>query len=63
VVTFTNLTSGRAESWSWDFGDGSSAAKRNPSPHTYPAAGTYTVRLTAVRSGTTDSVTHAVTVP
>lgn len=36
-----------ADSWSWDFGDGSAASTdQNPS-HTYDAAGTYTVALTA----------------
>lgn len=36
-----------ADSWSWDFGDGSAASTdQNPS-HTYDAVGTYTVSLTA----------------
>lgn len=36
-----------ADSWSWDFGDGSAASTdQNPS-HTYDVAGTYTVALTA----------------
>ena len=36
---------GSVTDWQWDFGDGASAAVRNPS-HTYGAEGTYTVGLT-----------------
>lgn len=34
----------------WDFGDGSSSPLLSPGSHTYPLAGTYTVRLTATDS-------------
>jgi len=47
-VTFTDASSdsdGSIMAWSWDFGDGNSAAVQNPS-HTYVAGGTYTVALT-----------------
>lgn len=44
-VTFTNYSQ-NAETYSWDFGDGSSAADENP-VHTYAEAGSYTVKLTA----------------
>ncbi len=47
-VTFTDTSSdsdGSIMAWSWDFGDGNSAAVQNPS-HTYVAGGTYTVALT-----------------
>ncbi len=37
---------GRITSWHWTFGDGTSSDERNPS-HSYAAAGTYTVALTA----------------
>ncbi|WP_063763231.1 collagenase [Streptomyces sp. NRRL WC-3742] len=37
---------GRIVSWHWTFGDGTSSDERNPS-HTYAAAGSYTVALTA----------------
>jgi PKD repeat protein len=35
---------GEIEAWSWDFGDGSTSADRNPA-HTYREAGTYQVEL------------------
>jgi PKD repeat protein len=37
---------GRVVEWGWSFGDGSTSVKRNPT-HSYAAAGSYTVRLTA----------------
>ncbi|WP_186758129.1 PKD domain-containing protein [Echinicola salinicaeni] len=45
TVNFTN-TSENVISYSWDFGDGNSSTEENPS-HSYSAAGTYTVVLTA----------------
>ena len=45
-VTFTDLSSGVVTAWAWDFGDGSFSSAQNPA-HTYAAAGTYTVALTA----------------
>lgn len=47
-VTFTNQSTG-ATSYSWTFGDGGTSTAANPS-HTYTAAGTYTVSLTATNS-------------
>lgn len=44
-VTFTDLTNG-ADTWQWDFGDGSGSTAQNPS-HTYGATGSYSVKLTA----------------
>ncbi len=47
LVQFTDQsTGGIATSWLWTFGDGGVSGVRNPS-HTYTAAGTYTVGLTA----------------
>ncbi|MES2798957.1 MAG: PKD domain-containing protein [Bacteroidota bacterium] len=57
-IQFNDLStpSGSSISWVWDFGDGSSATIQNPS-HTYSAAGTYTVILTANNgSGAQDEV-------
>ena len=42
----TNLSSGNAKTFEWNFGDGSTSTERNPM-HIYAEAGTYTVRLTA----------------
>jgi PKD repeat protein len=42
-VQFTDRSSG-AETWSWDFGDGSSTTEQNPA-HVFTSAGTYTVTL------------------
>jgi YVTN family beta-propeller protein len=43
-----------ASKWKWDFGDGSSSTKQNPT-HAYSAAGVYTVSLTASNSNGTAS--------
>jgi tripartite motif-containing protein 71 len=44
-VQFTDRSTGYPESWSWDFGDGSTSTEKSP-VHTYSAAGRYTVNLT-----------------
>ncbi len=49
AVTFTDLSTGNPTGWSWDFGDGGTSTAQNPS-HTYNAAGTYTVTLTATNA-------------
>jgi len=46
TVNFTDQTTGTPNAWSWNFGDGGTAATQNPS-HQYTSAGTYTVTLTA----------------
>ena len=46
TVQFADKSSGRPNSWLWDFGDGSTSGQQNP-VHTYTSAGTYTVTLTA----------------
>lgn len=55
VVDFTNTTTGEAEYYLWDFGDGSVSITAGfaPTPvqHTYAGAGSKTVRLIAVGSG------------
>jgi serine protease len=61
TVRLSNKTPG-AYAWTWTFGDGSSSTARKPS-HTYAAAGTYDITLTAVGAdGASASVTHEVTV-
>jgi len=46
VVNFTDLTSGGANTWTWNFGDGYGSSAQNPI-HQYNANGTYTVTLSA----------------
>lgn len=41
---------GRTLSFTWDFGDGSSAVTGATVAHTYPAAGTYNLKLTATNT-------------
>jgi PKD repeat protein len=56
TVTFTDLSTNTPTSWVWDFGDSdnTNATMQNP-VHTYAAAGTYTVNLTATNSAGSDS--------
>jgi PKD repeat protein len=61
VVTFTDTSTGNPTSWSWSFGDGGTSTLRNPT-HTYAAAGTYVVALTATNVGGSDQTTRSVTV-
>ncbi len=53
TVQFTDLSSGNATSWWWDFGDGSTSSEQNPS-HTYSVAGLYTVTLKASSAAGSD---------
>ncbi len=46
TVQFSDKSTGSPTMWSWNFGDGGTDMVANPS-HTYAAAGTYTVTLTA----------------
>ena len=56
TVNFTDASSGDPTSWSWTFGDGGTSTAQNPS-HTYVAAGTYTVSLTAANAQGGDTAT------
>jgi hypothetical protein len=73
-VTFTNTSVG-ANSYGWNFGDGTGSTLMNPPPHLYTTPGTYTVLLTAstataggggagndVRCGCTDTASMVITV-
>ena len=55
-VTFTNTSTGTIDTYSWDFGDGEVSSDTNP-VHTYSADGAYTVTLTVVASGGSDTET------
>lgn len=46
MVTFTDLTVGGVNSWSWDFGDGSNSSGQNITTHLYRFPGNYSVNLT-----------------
>jgi PKD repeat protein len=52
-VNFLNQSSGSYDSFSWDFGDGSTSDEENPT-HTYRSGGLYTVALIASGPGGTD---------
>ncbi len=58
VINFTDLSTGSATGWMWDFGDGNTSTQQNPS-HTYSAAGTYTVSLTVSNNVGTNSSSKA----
>lgn len=63
VATFTNTTTD-AFLYQWDFGDGSAMASGQNVTHTYKAAGTYQVKLTAAgRGGTGISPQQPVVIP
>ncbi|MGM0650699.1 MAG: PKD domain-containing protein, partial [Bacteroidota bacterium] len=58
TVQFTDLSLNDPDTWSWDFGDGSTSTEENPL-HTYSSPGIYTVELTATNSYGSD--THSIT--
>jgi PGF-pre-PGF domain-containing protein len=60
-VTFTDKSSGTPTSWSWNFGDGSTSAEKNP-VHNYSAAGNYTVNMTVTNQNGIDSKTQEIIV-
>jgi len=57
AVQFTDTSSGTPTQWLWDFGDGATSTERNPG-HTYTAAGTYSVALTAANAAGSDTQTQ-----
>ncbi|MFP9099602.1 gliding motility-associated C-terminal domain-containing protein [Flavobacterium sp. RHBU_24] len=61
AVQFTSQTTIDFDSLLWDFGDGTTATAPNPE-HTYTAAGTYTVTLTAFLPGVERKETLVITV-
>jgi len=58
AVKFTDASSGRPTSWSWDFGDGGTSTDGSPA-HVYTKAGAYTVTLTVSNTYGSDSETKA----
>lgn len=59
-VTFDNLST-KAQSYSWDFGDGQTSSDENPSV-IYASNGTYTVTLTATSECNVDVISYQVDV-
>jgi len=62
TAIFADASTGDPTSWAWSFGDGDSSSDQNPT-HTYDAAGTYAVKLTARNDGGSNSKNQLVTVP
>jgi len=54
-VNFTNNSMGEFDTCLWDFGDTTTSNECDPTPHTYTAAGLYTVSLTVSGLGGTDT--------
>ncbi len=55
IVNFEDLSTGSPTSWFWDFGNGSTSTRQNPST-TYFAAGSYTVTLVAKNINGSDTI-------
>jgi PKD repeat protein len=58
TVKFTDQSTGDITTRSWSFGDGAKSIVQNPS-HTYARPGTYTVSLTVVGPGGSDTETKS----
>lgn len=56
VVNFEDLSTGNPTTWYWDFGNGSTSTRQNPST-TYFNEGTYTVKLTVTNASGSHTVT------
>lgn len=61
VYTFTDKSIG-ALTWQWDFGDGTTYTGQTPPVHTFPAYGTYNVKLTTTNGSCTYSTTRTITI-
>jgi len=59
-IQFTNKSED-AESYTWDFGDGTTSTEKNPVKN-YTAAGTYTVSLRAIGPGGTGNYSMIITI-
>jgi len=59
-ITFTS-SSTNADSYYWEFGDGTNSKEKNPK-HTYNTEGTYSVKLTAEGEGGTNSISKSLVI-
>ncbi len=57
AVQFTDTSTGNPTAWLWDFGDGNTSTEQHP-VHTYTAADTYMVSLTAISTAGEDTLTQ-----
>ena len=55
-------SSGRINSYAWDFGDGSAAGTGQTTSHTYSSGGSYTVRLRVTGPGGSDTAMQSISV-
>jgi PKD repeat protein len=55
-VVFTDKSTGAPTAWKWNFGDGTTSTKQNPT-HKYSKAGTYTVSLTVTNAAGSNTKT------
>ncbi len=63
-ISFTDQSTGTVTGWNWTFqgANPSSSSNQNPSTVCYSSAGTYTVRLIASNSSTSDTLIKTITV-
>jgi peptidyl-prolyl cis-trans isomerase B (cyclophilin B) len=60
TIVFTNMSE-KAETYAWDFGDGTQSTEMNPS-HRYTHAGKYNVTLTATKGKKTNTMTQSIVI-
>jgi gliding motility-associated-like protein len=56
IVNFTDQSTGNPSTWKWDFGNGSTSTKQNPST-SFINPGTYNVSLTVTNANGTNTIT------
>lgn len=62
TISFTDNSTGKPDSWTWNFGDGETATSQNPI-HTFVTPGIYTMSLTAMNvtgSNTTTKIDYII---
>jgi beta propeller repeat protein len=57
-VKFIDASTGTPTKWKWDFGDGTTSTKQNPT-HKYSKAGVYTVKLTVTNAAGSNTATKS----